>query len=354
MSLGTLGGFSVSRASVYVGAWGTYWIDVDLPDPEELKGKTSFVCGSVSMACTVVSGGAVDGRAAYRLAGGAGGWGSEVPAKPYLDDAGVKLSSVIGDAAREVGESVDGLPKTRLGPHYARRTGPASQVLHALAPRSWRVDFDGVTRLGLRPTTKYTGDAPRTMRDPGLNLIELATEDLTGLVPGVTIDGSLPATDVEYSLDAKRLTVKVYAGPRPNRRLDAQRKIFDALYPGLRYAGSFEFRVVTQSGERLNLQPVRTATGFPDLANVPVRPGMAGLKARVLPGSLVLVSFVDNDPSRPVVTHHDAPDAPGWMPLEIDLGGPGALGIARIGDTVQAGPYAGVITAGSARVKAAL
>lgn len=354
MSLGTLGGFAVSRAAVYVGAWGNYWIDVDLTEGEELAGKTAFVCGGVSMACSVVSGGVADGRAAYRLAGGNAKWGHDVPAKPYLDDAGVQASNVIGDAASEVGEVVAGLPATRLGPHYARHHGPASQVLHALAPRAWRVDFDGVTRFGLRPKTVYTGDAPRTRRSPGDAVIEIATEDLTGLVPGVTIDGSLPATDVEYNLDAKRLTVKVYTGARANRRLDAQRRTIEALFPELRYAGKFEFRVVTQSGERLNLQPVRTAIGFPDLANVPVRPGMAGLKAKSMLGSLVLVEFVDRDPSRPVVTSHDAPDAPGWMPLELDLGGPGALGVARQTDPVVCGAFGGTIVGGSLRVKAAL
>lgn len=354
MSLGTLGGVEASKALVHVGAWGNYWIDVTLTEPAEITGRTSFVCGGVTMACSVVSGGAVDGRAAYRLAGGGGGWGKTVPAKPYRDDSGVQARTVIGDAATEAGETVDGLPGTRLGPHYARAEGMASQVLHEIAPRAWRVDFDGVTRFGLRPTTAYSGDAPRTRREPGSEITELATEDLTGLVPGVTIDGSAPATDVEYSLDAKRLTAKIYAGPRGNRLEDAQRRSILAMFPQLRYAGTFEFRVVTQSGERLNLQPVRTAWGLPDLAGVPVRPGMAGLKAKVLPGSLVLVVFVDNDPSRPAVIAHDAPDSPGWMPLELDFGGPTALGVAILGCTVQAGPFAGVITSASLRVKATL
>jgi len=80
--------------------------------------------------------------------------------------------------------------------------------------------------------------------------------------------------------------------------------------------------------------------------------GPAGVKARVTPGALVLVSFVDADPSRPVVVAHDDPDAPGWMPLELDLGGTDLRGIVRLGDAVQAGPFAGVTTLASLRVKA--
>ncbi len=355
MSLGTLGGNAVSRAVVQVGAWGAYWIDVDLVEPVTIAGLTTFVLGGVSFACTVVSGGAIDGRASYRLVGGHGGWGKPVPARGYSDDAGVKLGTVVSDAASAVGETLGGVPTTRLGPHYARRSdAPASAVLNDVAPRAWRVDFDGITRFGVRPTTTYVGDAPRTRRDPNATVVELATEDLTGIVPGVTVDGSAPATDVEYVLDAKRLTARVYAGARLNRMADAQRRIFEALFPRMKYAGGFEFRVVTQSGERLNLQPVRTATGLPSLSNVPVRPGMAGMKATVLPGSLVVVQFLDQDPSRPIVTNHDAPDAPGWMPLFLTLGGPGALGVARMTDPVQAGPFSGVIVSGSLRVKAAL
>jgi hypothetical protein len=354
MSLATLGGVPVSAARVQVGAWGTYWIDADLTEPAELSGQTTFECGGVTMACHVISGGAADGHAAYHVVGGKGGWGKILPPKPYLNDGGVSASLVLGDAASEVGESIEGAPTTRLGPHFARARGTASSVLNLIAPQAWRVDFDGVTRFGVRPTTEYAGGAPRTRRAPGDGVIEVATEDLAGLVPGVTIDGSAPATDVEYVLSKKRLIARVYAGPSVNRRLEAQRKIFESLFPTLRYSGTYEFRVVTQDGERLNLQPVRTATGMPELARVPVRPGMAGLKAMVLPGSLVLVTFVDHDPSRPAVVAHDAPDSPGWMPLELTLGGPGALGVARMTDIVQAGPFTGPIVGGSLRIKAAL
>jgi hypothetical protein len=42
------------------------------------------------------------------------------------------------------------------------------------------------------------------------------------------------------------------------------------------------------------------------------------------------------------------------MPLTLELGGPGALGVARTTDAVVAGPFGGTIVGGSARVKASL
>ena len=57
--------------------------------------------------------------------------------------------------------TIDGAPAGRVGEHYARTEGPASRVLHELAPRAWYVDLDGVTRFGVRPAVEYTGAAPR-------------------------------------------------------------------------------------------------------------------------------------------------------------------------------------------------
>jgi hypothetical protein len=338
-----------------VPAWGRPWADVQLAQPTEFAAgaRVTLTIADVAISCAVVSGGAFEGHAAYRLVAGAGGWSKTIARKGYVNDAGVRASNVLSDAAAACGETITDLPTTRLGPHYARAEGLASDVLNVLAPRNWYVDFAGVTHVGKRAAAAYAGTAPRVHVDTVGQIVELATETLVGLVPGVVVDGFAAATDVEYVLEPNRLTARIWGGPAlTTRRLGAIADIVRSLTAHDRYRGVFEFRVVTQSGERLNLQPVRTATGFSDLSNVPVRPGVAGCRGDVQLGELVLVAFVDGDPSRPVVVAHDAPDAPGWMPLTIELGGPGALGVARIGDAVQAGPYAGVITSASARIKA--
>jgi hypothetical protein len=84
-----------------------------------------------------------------------------------------------------------------------------------------------------------------------------------------------------------------------------------------------------------------------------MRPSVPGWKATALPGSLVLVTFADRDPSRPQIIGHDHPDSPGWFPLSVEFG-IGALPIAIQGSPVVAGPFAGTVVAGSARLKASL
>jgi len=260
------------------------------------------------------------------VVGGAGGWGREVAARGYANDAGVTVALVAGDAARDAGETLTGAPTTVLGRHWARQAGPASAVLHEVAPRGWYVDLGGVTRIGQRAAVSYAGGAAVTREDTAAGLVELSPEqgeDMAGLVPGVVVGGALPATDVEWALDGGRLTVRVYSGRRTTRRLDALARIVEAVDPRRRFRAPHEYRVVSQVGERLNLQAVRSGDGVPDLARVPVRPGMAGLKAACTPGSLVLVAFAAGDPARPNVVAHDAPDAPGWAPSVLTLQGSG-------------------------------
>lgn len=368
----TLGGSPVLRARVQVPAWGIWWADVDLAEAIDLVGLVTLEIGGLALSGYIMSGGPSEGRAAYRVVGGSGGWGTNLSARAYSNDGGVKASTVITDAASDVAETLVDPPTTRLGPHYTRPSGPASAVLDVVAERAWYVDFEGSTCFGARSSTEY--DGPGTIlpgSSPAFGVVEIAAEDLSGLVPGVTIGGGDPAVDVEYDLTESRLTARLYLGARTSRRVDALARLVDALDPRRIFRGTYEFRVVSQIGDRLNLQPARASSGMPSFARVPVR-GAPGVRATVALGELVLVTFADADPSRPCVIAHDAPDAPGWMPIALELGDAPTLGIARktdavtisagitvsvdpntgIGATTSAG--AGTITGGSARVLAGL
>lgn len=89
----------------------------------------------------------------------------------------------------------------------------------------------------------------------------------------------------------------------------------------------YEYRVVSQAGEAVNLQIVRKASGLPDTTRVYARP-VAGHKATYAAGGLVLVAFVEGDPARPFLAFGGVVGEPGTIPRKAEVD---ALDEIRIG-----------------------
>lgn len=346
MSL-TINGRTILRGRVCVPAWGAWYADLEIDGEKPLSGTAgavTIVLHDLTLQGTVLSGGASYGRSSFRIVGGKGGWGRTLSKKSYANDAQVKLSTVVGDAAREAGETFDATTAgdARLGPAWTRPTGPACRVIEQVAPSAWYVGVDGVTRLGKRATVTYTGKAARVSPiDRAGRRLVLAADVLAPLVPGAVVDG-LEALDVVHNVDPEsglRTTVYGKGIATTSKLLDAYRKMLDQLDPDRAFRGTFEYRVVLLSANRVDLQPVLVSTGMPDLQRVPVRPGLAGAKSQLALGSRVLVTWVNADPARPEVVAFEDADGEGFKPVitEIDAQtfvrlGAGALPVARLGD----------------------
>ncbi len=350
-----LNGHAAQAALLTIPGVGLWYAGVDLTEEVALSGSVILSVLDTEWQGYVIAGGPVDGRSRYRIVAGAGGWGRELRPRAYANDAGLTVAKLVGDAASEAGEPAPtDVPARTLGPHFNRPALPASFLLNLLAPRAWYAQADGVVAFGARPLVTAVS-LPVVERNPAGRVVTVAlTDTAAGLLPGVATEYGT-AADVEIALEEAGLRARLYAAAgAPSRRVAALARLLAAHDPNARFRGVHEYRVVTQTGERLNLQPVRSRASLPDLARVPVRAGVPGVKATHAPGSQVLVAFLDADPSRPAVVGFDEPTQPGWMPLFLEFGGPLALGVARVTDAVQAGPFAGVITAGSLRVKASL
>lgn len=361
----TLNGHPCTAAQLTIPGTGLWFASVVLAEEVALSGAVTLTVLDTTWRGFVLAGAALDGKSRYRIAAGAGGWGKSLPPRAYANDAGVTVAQLVADLATEAGEPAPvGAPTTALGPHFVRQAAPASFSLNLFAgplagssapagARGWYARPDGVVAFGTRPAGTFNL-APVVERNPSSRVLTLALSNTAAnLLPGVQSEfGAI--SDIDIDLSEEGVRAHLYAAPTPGRRAQAYAKIFDSIDPGRRYRGVFEYRVVSQTGERLNLQPVRARAQLPDLARVPVRAGVPGVKATHSPGSQVLVAFLDADATRPVVVGFDAPDQPGWMPADLTLGSAPVFGVARLTDTVQAGPFAGVITGASARVKAAL
>jgi hypothetical protein len=320
MSDCTLSGAPVLAASVHLPAHGIWWADVELGAGAALTGAVVLELPGLTLAGTIVSGGPWQGRARYRVAGGAGRCGVSIAAKSYASDLGVKLKTVLRDAAAACGEAFDEATGT-VGAQWVREAGPAGRQLALLAPSAWYVGEDGVTRLGARAASTFSGAATVTDRDDAAGWVELAADDVSGLLPGATVEG-IVAVDVVHTLRDTKLRTRVWAGHgATSRARGALGRLIEALTAHQRYRGLWSYRVVAQSGERLDLQVERASSGMPDLQRVRVRPGVPGCSADWALGSMVLVAFVDGLPNRPMVVAGDDPDSAGFAPSRLDLVG---------------------------------
>lgn len=324
MGLSTLSGKSVTHALAALPAWGCWYAEATIDGEHTLAGAVDLVLADLTLKGFVLSGGPDKGRSYYRIVGGKGGWGKTLKAKSYANDASVTATTVLGDAAKEAGETLDATTvaaSSRVGPAFVRPAGPASRVLEMVSPSSWYVGEDGVTRLGRRAAKDLTAKATRvTPLDKARGKVVLAAESIATIVPGVKVDG-LEAVDVHHEVTPKGLRSTIWGrrGAGTSRRLESMRKIVDALDPDRAFRAMWEYRVVTQEGERLNLQPVHVSFGMPDLRRVPVHPGISGAKSMATLGSRVVVAFLNADPGRPVVVGFESPDGSGFKPIDVSL-----------------------------------
>jgi hypothetical protein len=326
-----LSGSKVLEARLTIPAWGASYHDVTLDREVSLTGAQTLNVADLSVACTVLSGGASFGRSHYRLVAGAGGWGKGLPSKSYANDLGVKLLQVLTDAASAVGETLD--PTTinatqTIGPQFTRPAQIAGRLLEQYAPNAWYIGEDGKTRLGARASSALNSKATVESLDIARGTAVISSDSIAGILPGVVVSGtsttgpwSLTAADVEITVSDGAVRAKVWGqqGAGASRMLAAFRAIVDQLDPNRLFRGVYEYRVVTQTANRLNLQPVQVSTGMPVLQIVPMRPGVPGSNMKPALGSRVLVGFVNADPGRPYVHSFEDPDGGGFTPLSISL-----------------------------------
>jgi hypothetical protein len=314
---------------------GIWHADVETDGETELSGRVTIVLSDQTFVGTIVSGGVRNGRGRWKVVGGNGGWSNTIPKRGYNADQGVRKSLILQDAASECGETLGGtIPSDAMGPHFVREEASASNAL-ALVD-AWYMSNDGITTIGARATSTYSGQAVVAERDNASGFVSLTTDLLAGLVPGATIDG-IAVVDVRYVLEKSALKVFGW-GELPSNQW---RTLILKALPWLRYQGIFEYRVVTQETDRLNLQCVRSSAKMPDLKRVPYSPGVPGIKANALLGSSVYVAFVNSDPSMPMVVGFAPPDSPGFIPLTMTMVCP------AIAITSAAVAVSGALSAGS-------
>jgi len=364
--IATVAGQRATRLHLHVPFAGCWYADADLAEQADLRGRVEVKLGSLTLSGTVMpeASGTFGLATKARIVAGAGGWQKLVPAKHYHSDAGVKARTVLEDTARIVGERIGTVspPRERVGADYARSAGPACRVLDQVANGAWWVDYGGLTHVGPRPAAPATGYELLDF-DPRDRVATLSVDDPATIGIGSTITGAAlptPATvrELEVRLDGEKLRVLAWcgAGEGTGDRIAQALRAVTRAETSRRVHGLWRYRLVEMAGDRVELQAVSKGAGLPDMLPLHMRPGIAGAWAELKPGAMVLVQFIEGDPTMPVVTHFEEKGGDGWKPAVLELDAEtlklcgGVNGVARRLDSVVAGPFGGQITTASTKV----
>lgn len=328
----------LTSVRLHVSGVGPWWADCDFAEAPTVSGSVELLLGGYSWRGTVLpeSSGAFGERRTVRIVGGAGGWGSLVPARSYRSDSGVKARDVVADCAREVGETLGGFVPgvEQLGDAYARSAGSATTVIEdAIHGAAWWVDAAGVTQVGSRPAAEpKAGSYELLAFDPRSRCATLAVDDVLSVGVGSVIRSELLEAPQTVSSLEIRVTPSSESDPGGLRVFawcnspTASRSRLAALLQGItrqvmaaKLHGLWRYRVLNMAGDRVDLQVVSADAGLPDLVSVAMSHG--GIHQTLALGAIVEVAFVEGDRAQPRIFGYPGKGETGHVPTELSICG---------------------------------
>lgn len=196
----SVNGVRATSGVITIPYYGLWVADVVLATTTPVSNLCSLVVGNLTLQGAAYRMASFAGARSVRLTGGYGGWRNPVPFQEYSNPGGVRLSTVLGDAARSVGERVAVQADVSLGTYWFREAAPASRVLRLLAGPTWWVDPAGITQVGTRTSTAITSQYLINDWSGAKGKFEVSTEDYASWMPGNTFSNELVTTPQTISM----------------------------------------------------------------------------------------------------------------------------------------------------------
>ncbi|MFS8068765.1 MAG: hypothetical protein ACMG6S_20585 [Byssovorax sp.] len=174
--------------------------------------------GDLTLSGVVRQGGVFVESAEYVIVGGSDGWARPVAPRPHRSDAGVKLSRVALDLARDAGERLELVPGADrvLGYAWPQFAGAASENLDALGSPWWLAP-SGVTYVGERPVVELPKVVKWTLSsfDPALRLAVVApgNDMLAAFQPGLHLAANgmdIVAGSVVMTVNDRKASIEIW------------------------------------------------------------------------------------------------------------------------------------------------
>ena len=333
------GGQRVPIAALTLSA--NIWVaDLQFPETESIPATSQLTVGDLVLLGTVYRQYDFAGTKSARVVGGYGGWHKSVTGRAYTHPGGVRLTTVLGDLASEVGEQLSVGTDRVIGDYFVREAGPAHRVLRQLVGREWYVDDSGVTRVQARPSAAVTGDYLVQDFDGARGQLVISTESYTEWRPGNTFSNALVTTPQTISTvriesdntGLLRHTILALGPDSDADRMTASlRELVLAELPQLHFLGVYGYVVIESDGEVVTCRPSNPGLGVPALVKIPLRAGVAGMRCKPKTSTRLAVGFLDGDPRQPYI-------AGGFEQPTV------TAPVVCYGDSVTVGSAAGVIT----------
>lgn len=337
----TVAGSAPERAILRVPARGAWSIDIDFVDAPDISGAVEVVCGATTLQGTVVA--RADGVFALqrrtRIVGGAGGWGAQLAARSYHADNGVSRALVLGDLSADAGEILDlttvpsGAP---LNFDYVRNVGIASRTLEEVAGSAWYVGFDGITKIGERPSVDASSSIFEVLDYDGRRrVVTLGVDAIDSIVVGSILnDPRLPEPQTVRAMEieiGQRIVARAWCAPSGAERLELALEQLISRLTDANMWGVWKYRVTGTQGDRLELQPSNSSDGTPAIQPISMWPGVSGAFADVTVGVEVLVAFVGGRRDSPVVIAFGPKGGGSFAPVDLTLDATGAMSSLKLG-----------------------
>lgn len=378
----SVNGLQIVAGTLLVPRVGMWTADLHLAGAQTISGQATVTIGNLTLQGFVYRSDPYGGQVRARLVGGYGGWRQRVAPQGYGSSTGIKLSTVLNDIARLVGEKVEIDADVGIGNAYVRvnfATSVASDVLWQMLAQgfipAWRIDAAGTTQLTPWPTATITAPFTVTDQKPDEGIATIATEEYAAWMPGAQFtspftEGTLTSAGVHYVWDNDgKFRFEVLTGDATDRVLGPIQQIIRKEIEPLRFFGRYEYTISNPSTKTIDGAPTDTTLGLPDLQSVPL--SSDSIASYTPPdGGKAHVMFVNGQPTQPVCVWTEGQPTNAQI-----LGGPNP--VARLGDQVQcflpptlpvvgvvgvapfvgtitvANPITGAITGGSSQVGSA-
>ena len=316
--------------------WRGAWIldaDLDLASTDALPSgqvspnvASSTLKGTIDTTATFRFG----EKARARIVAGANAWSNTPLPKHFHSDAGMTSDYVINATANEIGETANDANPISIGIDYMRLgidgngkgvDSPAARVIAAGAEqtggRDWYVDTNGITQIAPWPASIPGDDVEVLDFDEEMQKLTISSDSIVW--PGTTFTdprfGTLTVRDVELTFTAEKFRSVAWCSTVATSRLQGQARKTVREFAQTDYGKIVRYRITQQNSDgRLQLTAIDPNDGFPQTLPLSVWPGMAGLSAKYVTGTVVLVEFIGRDPKIPIVRGYD-----GSAPIELDL-----------------------------------